>query len=510
MHAASAPSAPTVTAPRGSAIADPSVRRSLPPGLHPAAIGAVAGALLFVVAWRSILDDGHITMSYALNLAEHAHWGLTPFRSSNTATSPLNVWLLALGILITRSGTVAVGLVLVASTAATAGWLSTISRRVGLPPLVAPTVAVATVVTSPLFASTIGMETFLGIAVLTGVARYALDGRRVATGVLCGAAVLTRPDLAVPAAVIALGILVVGRLRPVRTAATIAAIVTATVLPWHLFSWIVLGGLVPDTYAIKSAAGQFAGGDTFFNGPAVHMIYMWTRAVLLTAVPVVVGLAALGWWARRANRARPPARPALVLALAGIAHWAAFAAVGVPPYHWYYCPAVGLLALAAALTIADLSTRRRLLLPATAIVIGVTAGAQLAGPIPWTYPAIYANWGSAEQYAAMARDVGRLVPPNSTVGSFGEIGDVAYYCRCDVIDPFSDRAAAQDLIATRYAKAGTIGRHLLDLNYLFNHDRDLPRTKLDYQLTWTEGPGPGWRVDGPQTGQGHIELHPVT
>src|SRR5688500_9720626 len=101
------------------------------------------------------------------------------YRSSNTATSPMNVWLLALGILITHSGTVAVGLVLIASTAATAWWLSPISRRFGLPSLVAPTVAVAALVASPLFASTVGMETFLGVAMLTGVARYALDGHRV-------------------------------------------------------------------------------------------------------------------------------------------------------------------------------------------------------------------------------------------------------------------------------------------------------------------------------------------
>ena len=106
----------------------------------------------------------------------------------------------------------------------------------------------------------------------------------------------------------------------------------------------------------------------------------------------------------------------------------------------------------------------------------------------------------------MARDVGQFVPRGQTVGSFGEIGVVAYHCQCDIIDPLSDRAAAEDLITARYAKAGPIGRRLLDLNYLFNHDRALPKTALDFQLTWTQGPGPGWRVDGPLTGQGHIEL----
>lgn len=470
------------------------------------ALGAAAGALLFLVASRSILDDGHISMAYARNLAEHWHWGLTQFRSSNTATSPLNVWLLAVGIFVTRSGIVAVGLVLVASTAAIAGWMSTISRRVDLPPLVAPTVAVTVLVTSPLFASTVGMETFLSIAVLTGVARYALDGRLIATAFLCGAAVLTRPDLAVPAAVLTLGLLIIGRPRPLRTLLITAGIAAATVLPWHLFSWVVLGGFVPDTYSIKSASGQFAGGDTFFNGPAVHIIQTWTRATLLTSIPVVGGLAALAWWALRFNRSRPPARPAIAFAVAGVAHWAAFSAIGVPPYHWYYCPSVGLLTLATAITIADRSTRHPLALPATAVVVGVIAGIQLAGPIPWTYPPIYGNWASADQYAAMGRDLARTIPAGRTVGNFGEIGGVAYYCECDIIDPFSDRASANELIDTRYAKAGPIGRRLLDLNYLFNHDRRLPKTRPEYQLAWAEGYGPGWNVDGPQTGPGHITL----
>jgi hypothetical protein len=70
-------------------------------GAQAVALGAAAGVLLFLVASRSILDYGHITMAYAGNLAGHWHWGLTQFRGSNTATSPLNVWLLAVGIFVT-------------------------------------------------------------------------------------------------------------------------------------------------------------------------------------------------------------------------------------------------------------------------------------------------------------------------------------------------------------------------------------------------------------------------
>src|SRR5438093_951726 len=65
-------------------------------------------------------------------------------------------------------------------------------------------VAGALLGTSPVLVSTVGLETYLGIAVLLGVAAAALRGQVALTGVLCGLAVLTRPDFAVPAAVLAL------------------------------------------------------------------------------------------------------------------------------------------------------------------------------------------------------------------------------------------------------------------------------------------------------------------
>src|SRR6476619_1504840 len=58
--------------------------------------GALVGAVMFYVAHRGLVDDAYITLSYARNVAEHLHWGMIPTEESNTATSPLNVMLLAL------------------------------------------------------------------------------------------------------------------------------------------------------------------------------------------------------------------------------------------------------------------------------------------------------------------------------------------------------------------------------------------------------------------------------
>ena len=52
---------------------------------------AVASALVFALVSSHLIDDTYITLSYAKNLAFHAHWGLIEQGTANTATSPLNV-----------------------------------------------------------------------------------------------------------------------------------------------------------------------------------------------------------------------------------------------------------------------------------------------------------------------------------------------------------------------------------------------------------------------------------
>src|SRR2546423_14613367 len=55
----------------------------------------LATAALFLLVRDSLVDDAYITLSYAKNLAQHLHWGLIPHEVATSATSPLNVVLLA-------------------------------------------------------------------------------------------------------------------------------------------------------------------------------------------------------------------------------------------------------------------------------------------------------------------------------------------------------------------------------------------------------------------------------
>ena len=97
--------------------------------------GALVGAVVIYVAHRGLIDDAYITLSYARNVAAHLHWGLIPTEESNTATSPLNVILLAVatwiaGVTGELRPVLGLGILTVALSAAMAVWAAQIARRI--------------------------------------------------------------------------------------------------------------------------------------------------------------------------------------------------------------------------------------------------------------------------------------------------------------------------------------------------------------------------------------------
>ncbi|MFD0637274.1 hypothetical protein ACFQ9X_42600 [Catenulispora yoronensis] len=80
---------------------------------------ATLSALVFLACHRALIDDSYITLGFVRNVALHGHWGLISSRVSNTATSPLNVLVLAAVTVVVRSPVGAVGIVEVAAATAT-------------------------------------------------------------------------------------------------------------------------------------------------------------------------------------------------------------------------------------------------------------------------------------------------------------------------------------------------------------------------------------------------------
>ena len=131
-----------------------------------AAYGAGVGVLLFVVVRHAMPDDALISLSFARNLAEHGCWCLTTGIESNTATSPLNVGLLAVLVVVTGHAFVAAGVLLAACLAASAAWLDALGGRW------AALLGVALLASSPVLTSSVGLETYLAAAILIGLVRY--------------------------------------------------------------------------------------------------------------------------------------------------------------------------------------------------------------------------------------------------------------------------------------------------------------------------------------------------
>lgn len=466
---------------------------------------AATAVLASGVAWamhEALVDDAYITLTQVRTLVEHGEWGLIPGHSSNTATSPLNVVLLAVVTLVVGDPEVASVVLYVLAAVLTARALLGIGSRLGLGvwPAVA---AVPLLLLNPLVASSMGLETNLAVAATACLAWAALTGSARAFGFVAGLACLVRLDLVV--LVVVLG-LVVMPVRRLPTAVGWAALVAA---PWFAFSWVALGSFVPDTLLIK----QQAGWGNFVTGLFTKYLTrepLPTTASLAVALPGVLALATWPVWRKEA----PPAMARLVAGIGagGVAYYLTFLALGVPPFFWYYGVPLASFTIAGALVVcaAWQAPARRPLRIALAGLVAVTAVPALlvwAVPVVRTDPLavspVGGNWARPDQYAA----IGTALPPligRAPVHSPGEVGNLLYHCDCVMVDKFSDRAILLPLIKAKQRDSlwWRINYAWLDTDEI---DRIRPRARLRYR----PGPDPTeprWNIDGRFRGEGHLEL----
>lgn len=423
-----------------------------PPRWSLVALGVCVGVLLSALTRRSLIDDAYITMDYARTFAEHGVWGLEPGLVSNTATSPLNVVLLSIVTFVTGSPLVAVGVVLALSFALLGASVGGACDCLGWSRWFA-VAAVLVLGTSPLLVSTIGLETYLVVAIVAALVRAATAERPGLAGIAAGVLVLVRLDL-VMFVIAALAAPTLLRRAP---RFLLTGIVVA--LPWFLVSWWFLGSAVPDTLLLK--AGDQWGPWTYLNGLLLYS-RVYPEATYLSVVPaglgIVVGLFLLG-----RSVARRSGRLGGVVAILGggaALHAIAFTLLHTAPYHWYYGPALGAASLLGVLGLAELPRLVRGVGLVGSGALVVVAGIFL-GRHDWATAPITTNWATPDQYRAAAA----LAPPGAVVASPGEIGTLAYYCDCTVVDQFSDRGRIDNLIHDRTAEAGPVFRALLEANY---------------------------------------------
>ncbi|KMS87732.1 hypothetical protein ACZ91_29615 [Streptomyces regensis] len=498
---------------------------------------AAAGLLAFLLTRTSLTDDAYITLTYARNLAVHGEWGIIPDAAANSATSPLNVLLLALATLLTRlvgdaQPILALGVVTVAATAALGwAWARMAARlRFGTPVAL---LGVAVVVTNPFVLSAIGLEVLLVPAVLAWLAAATVERRPVVFGVAAGVAILVRLDLIVFVLVM---VAVAGARALGRGWWRALVAMIAVALPWYLLSWLTFGSAVPDTLVIKQSQDGLFDPWTYASGLGLYLRSA-DVAVLASLVPAALGVVALlvAVVVRLTVTRRPALGAAAGLGAGGVAYFLVYTALGVGPYHWYYAPPLTSLAMCGVLAAGawwglrrahpeqqedgagqqeDRTDRRpagatgaAAVMAVMAVVVAATVVVEVGRGVPWRSPVIFGNWASAEDYARVGEEIGRIVG-DDVVRSPGEIGTLAYFCECRIVDPFSDRGRIPELLDERLADSGTVGKALLEFNYLwFDRDREplTPRYRILYDRGLGHGPNT-WNVHSDAKGTGHFRL----
>jgi hypothetical protein len=199
--------------------------------------------------------------------------------------------------------------------------------------------------------------------------------------------------------------------------------------------------------------------------------------------------------------------PIVALGIAAVGYYIAYSFLDIAPYSWYYGPVIIGFSLALSLLLPEIVRRaaqrvqrRRRLVLAVATVLGALvlteAAVVFANGFPWIgRPIMYGNWASATEDERIGKQL-RTIVGTQTVGGPGEIGTLAYYCRCTIVDPFSDRSRIIALVEFRASRAEPVMRSLLDANF-YNLDRTLLPRPAAYELVVGLGSAHGkdvWNV----------------
>jgi hypothetical protein len=206
-------------------------------------------------------------------------------------------------------------------------------------------------------------------------------------------------------------------------------------------------------------------------------------------------------------------------------HYAAYAALRVPPYLWYYTPEVtgltlaGGLGLAAAQRRARLRGQRRLAaalwLVALLPVLGLATSFVRARAATLSEMPLHSNWATRGQYEQIARELRARAPAEVPIRTTGEIGTLAYDSELRLENEFSDRRILMEMIEQVLKPRGW-RRVFLRFNYFWLTPPGPPQsctTSLDYEPGLMAPQGDvlrAWAVDTRWMGEGEFVWRRLT
>jgi hypothetical protein len=434
----------------------------------------VFGILLYVylsLFKNALIDDAFITFRYVKTLLSSGTWGFFPGVIANSATSPLNVVLLALVSLFTGPDIESAIWLYLVSVVCIAFLLTRLSREVTGSTLYG-WLAVMGLLFNPLLISTIGLESILFVTFFL-LALYCYQRQKwTVLGVALGGLTLCRPD----------GLLFLFVFVPFVPGASrklhVATAYLLCILPWYLFSWIYLGSFIPDTFFIKTRQATWYQWD-FFNGIPTLYYLVYPLATILSFIFLPVAAFLL-------QKKTREVKLLAILWLAGLIHFLAYSMLTVPPFHWYYVPQVITIILLGSLGLGVLYRnsialwQQRLWATVTIVYFLLPALGMFSLLAPENFRVqempIHSNWGTHEQY----REIGLWLRENYATETIrlqaGEIGALSYYCECRLLDRFSDRRWLKNSIAEHVSRRGIVSI-LWRVNFAFYSEPELPAEK---------------------------------
>ena len=424
---------------------------------------------------HTLIDDAFITLQYVKTLLTSGTWGFFPGYTANSATSPLNVFLLSVIGLVTGPTIEAVMVLSTLCFLLIAVCLTDVSRQL-TGTVTFGWLAVCALLFNPLLISTLGLESILFLTLFV-ISIYGYQTQKWdLLGLTLGLLTLTRAD----GVLFSLVFLVF--LPTAKIKLRFILLFWLCILPWYVFSWIHLGSLIPDTFFIKTNQGTWQTWD-YFNGITSLYYRVYPEETILSFIFLPLVLLLL-------NRKTQSMTILSITGLAGLLHFIGYSLLRVPPFHWYYVPQVtviillGSFGLGALYRKANLAWRRRFLIPMTVIcflipMLGMTHILARDHFAAREMP-IHSNWATYEQYKAIGlwlkqehtREPIRLVA--------SEIGTLSYYCDCYLLDRFSDRSWLKDYISKIESKSG-IMPFLYQLNFTFYSAPTFPPEKYILQ-----------------------------
>jgi len=381
-----------------------------------------------IVAWafrRYVLDDAYITYRVAANVA--AGHGLVYNTGEQTLTTTAPGYALLLGALARIAGHLPTAGIIVSATALAIAALCLFGLGAGGG-------GALLLLSAPLLLGTLGMETNAQAACVLAALLAAKRNRPIPMVLALAAAVMLRPDGAVPALLVGLAYL--GWCRRAPLPALAVAVIPVAVLYGLL--WRAFGSPFPVTLAAKMAQ-RTLGFYGYLDGlplwahdtEAMSQLPAW----LLLPPALLLGLG-VALSVRREHRWN------LVLIAWALAHSAAYVALGVAGYTWYYAPIAAAVASTAGLSLSwAWHVPRRQTGPApspansVAIVVATLCGAAMLAAqarldvamvrsLPEPRTALYAEAGDW---------LAGHTPSHATVGVM-EVGVMGFYSGRTMID----------------------------------------------------------------------------